>query len=133
MQNIENITDEIIRRMQMLHLHQNVIEEFKSGQQINRSESRYGSLYWLTDEEKILVDTFEKENQDTKVYHLIKTFSKYLGIVYDLLYISTDQNNWDLERENLKENYALSYTITNFPECGYIRIKSVNGGLVRLY
>lgn len=132
MNNTENVTDEIIKRMKKLHLHQNVIDELKNNQ-LNRSESPLGSLYWLTDKEKNLVDTFERENKDTKVYHLIKTNSKYLGIVYDLLFISKDEKNWNSEEENLKENLVLSQTITNFPEIGFIKVKSVNGGLVRLY
>ena len=128
-----DIKDEIIKRMKKLQLHQNVINELMNNNQLNRSESQLGSLYWLTDEEKDLVDTFERENKDTKVYHIMKTNSKYLGTIYDLLFISKDEDNWKFEEENLEENLVLSNTITNFPEKGYIKIKSVNGGLVRLY
>ena len=128
-----DIKDEIIKRMKKLQLHQNVINELMNNNQLNRSESQLGSLYWLTDEEKDLVDTFERENKDTKVYHIIKTNSKYLGTIYDLLFVSKVERNWNIEEENLDENLVLSFTITNFPEKGYIKVKSVNGGLVRLY
>ncbi len=133
MHNTENVTEEIIKRMKKLHLHQNVIDELKNNNQLNVSVAPLGSLYWLTDEEKDLVDAFERENKDTKVYHIIKTYSKYLGTVYDLLFISKDEDNWEFEEENLEDNLLLSYTITNFPEKGYIKVKCVNGGLVRLY
>lgn len=133
MNNTENVTDEIIKRMKKLHLHQNVIDELKNNNQLNRSEAPLGSLYWLTDEEREMVDTYEKENENAKVFHILKTYSKYLGTVYDLLFISKDKENWNIEEENLEENFVLSHTISNFPESGFIKIKSVNGGLVRLY
>lgn len=129
----ENITEEIIKRMKKLHLHQNVIDELKNSNQLNRSEAPLGSLYWLTKDEQEMVDTFERENDNAKVYHIIKTYSKYLGTVYDLLFISIDEENWNIEEDNLEENFVLSHTITNFPESGYIKVKSVNGGVVRLY
>ena len=133
MNNTENVTEEIIKRMRKLHIHQNVIDELKNNNQLNRSEAPLGSLYWLTDEEREMVDTFEKENENAKVFHILKTYSKYLGTVYDLLFISKDKENWNIEEENLEENFVLSHTISNFPESGFIKIKSVNGGLVRLY
>lgn len=129
----ENVKEEIIKRMKKLHLHQNVIDELKNSNQLNRSEAPLGSLFWLTKEEQEMVDTFEKENDNAKVYHILKTNSKFLGTVYDLLFISKDEENWNIEEENLEENLVLSHTITNFPESGFIKIKSVNGGLVRLY
>ena len=128
-----DIKDEIIKRMKKLQLHQNVINELMNNNQLNRSEAPLGSLYWLTDEEKGMVNTFEKENKNVKVFHVLKTYSKYLGTVYDLLFISKDEENWNIEEENLEDNLVLSHTITNFPEDGFIKIKSVNGGLVRLY
>ena len=118
--------------MKKLHIHQNVIDELKNNQ-LNRSEGTLGSLYWLTKDEQEMVDTFERENANAKVYHIIKTYSKYLGTVYDLLFVSKVERNWNIEEENLDENLVLSFTITNFPEKGYIKVKSVNGGLVRLY
>lgn len=133
MNNTENVTEEIIKRMRKLHIHQNVIDELKNNNQLNRSEAPLGSLYWLTDEEREMVDTFEKENENAKVFHILKTYSKYLGTVYDLLFISKDKENWNIEEENLEKNFVLSHTISNFPESGFIKIKSVNGGLVRLY
>ena len=132
MNNTKNITEEIIKRLKKLHIHQNVIDELKNNQ-LNRSEGTLGSLYWLTKDEQEMVDTFERDNENTKVYHLIKTNSKYLGTVYDLLFISKDEESWDIEEENLEDNLVLSHTISNFPEKGYIKVKSVNGGLVRLY
>ncbi len=126
------IKDEIIDRMELLQLHKNVIEDFRQNNKLNRSEN-YGILYWLTDEEKQLVKTFEKENAGTIVYHIIKTITQDLEIVYDLLYVTEDIEDWTIDREYLQDDLVLSYTITENPESGFIKIKKINGGLIREY
>lgn len=126
------IKDEAIERMELLQLHKNIIEDFKQSNKLNRSENA-GTLYWLTDEEKKLVDDFEKENTGTLVYHIIKTFTQDLEIVYDLLYVTEDTEDWEIDREYLQDDLVLSYTITENSERGFIKIKKLNGGLIREY
>lgn len=126
------IKDKIIDRMELLQLHKNVIEDFRQNNKLNRSEN-FGILYWLTDEEKQLVKTFEKENAGTIVYHIIKTITQDLEIVYDLLYVTEDIEDWTIDREYLQDDLVLSYTITENPESGFIKIKKINGGLIREY
>ena len=41
--------------------------------------------------------------------------------------------DWNLYKDYLRDNFILSYSVTPFPESGFIKIKNVNGGLVRLY
>lgn len=125
--------DETIERMKLLKLHSNVIREFKEEHKLNRSESKLGILYWLTDEEQELVTDFEKTHKGLMVYHVIKTLSQDFGVVYDLLYLTEDTDDWKIDREYLKDNLVLSYTVTQFAECGYIQVKCINGGLARLY
>lgn len=125
--------EEAIKRMEILKLHPNVIKEFKEEHKLNRSESKLGILYWLTDEEQEIVTDFEKKHKGSMVYHIIKTLTQYFGVVYDLLYITEDTEDWKIDREYLKENLVLSYTVTQFAECGYIQVKCINGGLARLY
>ena len=126
------IKNEIIDRMELLQLHKNVIEDFRQNNKLNRSEN-FGMLYWLTDEEKQLVKTFEKENAGTIVYHIIKTITQDLEIVYDLLYVTEDIEDWTIDREYLQDDLVLSYTITENPESGFIKIKKINGSLIREY
>lgn len=126
------IKDEAIERMEILQLHKNIIEDFKQSNKLNRSENS-GTLYWLTDEEKQLVTTFEKENSGTLVYHIIKTITQDLGIVYDLLYLTEDSEDWSIDREYLKDDLVLSYTITDNSESGFIKIKKTNCGIIREY
>ena len=127
------IKEQAIELMKLLKLHPNVIKEFKDENKLNRSESGLGILYWLTDEEKEIVRDFEQTNPDKLVYHLIKTETSDFGTIYDLLYVTSYEEEWQLNRENLKDNLVMSYTVTEFAECGPIKIKCINGGLARIY
>ena len=130
---IMEVKDEAIERMKLLQLHPNVIKEFQDENKLNRSEISLGFLYWLKDEEQQLVNDFEKEHEGYLVYHLIKTNTIDMGIIYDLLFVSIFEDEWFLEREELKDNIALSYSVTPFLEIGSICIKQKNGGLVRTF
>lgn len=125
--------EEALKIMKYLKMFPNVIREFKEENKLNKSETRNGILYWLSDEEQNIVNDFEQEHPNTLVYHIIKTNTVDFGVVYDLLYITEDQEDWDLYKEYLKDNLVLAYTVTQFAESGLIKIKSVNGGLVREY
>lgn len=130
---IKEVKEEALKRMKLLNLHQNIINEFKTENKLNRSEHKLGILFWLTDEEKEIVKEFEKEHNGYLVYHVIKTHNIDFGIIYDLLYVSPNEDDWTLEREDLKNNLVMSYSVTQFAECGLIQVKSINGGLVRAY
>lgn len=125
--------EEALKIMKYLKMFPNVIREFKEENKLNKSETRNGILYWLSDEEQNIVNDFEQEHPNTLVYHIIKTNTVDFGVVYDLLYITEDQEDWDLYKDYLKDNLVLAYTVTQFAESGLIKIKSVNGGLVREY
>lgn len=125
------VKDEAIERMNLLQLHKNVIKEFQDENRLNKSES-FGILYWLTDEEQQLVNDFEKEHEGYLVYHIIKTNTVDMGIIYDLLFVSIFEDDWPLEREELKDNIVMSYSVTPFSEIGSICIKQKNGGLARV-
>ena len=127
------IKDEAIKRMKLLQLHQNVIKEFQDENKLNRSEFCKGILYWITDEEQQLVNEFQKEHKGYLVYHIIKTETVDFGTVYDLLYVTPYEDEWSSEREELKDNWIYSYTVTEFAECGLIKVKCINSGLARVY
>ena len=123
--------EDAIKLMKMLKLHTNVIREFKEENKLNKSETRNGILYWLSAEEQQLVNDFEQENPGTLVYHVIKTNTADFGPIMDLLYVTDNQEDWNLYKDYLKDNLVLSYSVTSFPESGLIKIKCINGGLVR--
>lgn len=119
--------------LQLLNVHNNVIMDYKNNNKLNKSEAPLGLLYWLTEEEQELVDNFEKENPECFVYHVLRTVTADFGVVYDLLYLTEDDEDLKKAKEDLKEDLLLSYTVTEFPESGLISIKNVNGGIVRNY
>ena len=134
---MEKVGDKMLKQnglkmLRFLRVHINAIYDYKNKDRLNRSENN-GILFWLTEKEQEFVDTFEKENPNCKVYHLIKTNSIDFGIVYDLLYVTDEEDFIKKAKEDLKDGLVLSHTITPFPESGLISVKSVNGGLVRQY
>lgn len=122
-----------IELMKLLKLHPNVIREFKDKNKLNRSETNLGLLYWLNADEEKIVKRFEQENPNKLVYHLIKTNTRDFGIVYNLLYVTANQEDLKKAKEDLKDNLVLAYVTTEYQESGLIEVKSINGGLVRTY
>lgn len=120
------------KRLQLLNVHQNVINEFMNEDKLNKSDGKLGILYWLEDDEETMVEQFQ-EKHGVLVYHVLKTYTADMGIIYDLLYISEDVECWDIEKDDLKNGYALSYTVSAFSESGIIKIKPINGGIAREY
>ena len=128
----EKMKHESITRLKMLKLHKNVIYDFKTEDKLNKSEGTMAILYWLNDKEQEFVKGLEKV-YDVMVYHVIKTYTRDLGEVLDLLYVDEYENCWDEEKEGIKEGYVRSYTVSPFCESGDICVESKNGGLIRKY
>ena len=129
---MEKLKENGLNMLRFLRVYINVIYDYKYKDRLNRSENN-GILFWLSEEEQNIVDTFEKENPNCKVYHLIKTNTVDFGIVYDLLYVTNEEDFLKQAKEDFKDGLVLSHTITPFPESGLIKIKSTNGGLIREY
>ena len=128
----EEMKQEAINRMKMLLLHQNVINEFKKENKLNKSEGPLGTLYWLDEEEGDIVKEYEKK-WNVLVYHVIKSFTVEMGVIYDLLYITDEKDYWEEERKRLEQGIVLSHTKSQFSESGDIFVINVSGGLARLY
>ena len=124
---------EAIARMKMLKLHENPIREFEKENKLNLSEHG-GMLYWLSDEQKAMVKDFEEEN-NALVYHVIHNYMDF-GELLTFLYVSDYKEEWKLDRNDLKQGYALAY-VKNIDddfcsEFGSVEIKPQFGGLVRI-
>lgn len=128
----EKMRQESIARLKMLKLHQNVIYDFETEDKLNKSEGSMAGLYWLDEEEQEIVEKFEN-NYNVLVYHVIKTYTIELGEIYDLLYVDEYEEYWDEEKEEIKEGYVRSYTVSPFSESGRICVELKNGGLIRKY
>ncbi len=130
---IEQMKEEALKRMDILKLHPNVIKEFRDQGVLNYSYSVLGFLYWLTEETQARVDAFEKET-GYLVYHAIED-ETVIGRLITLLYISDDSDEWERDKQDLREGYALAYVINADDEMcsefGSVGLESVNGGVVR--
>ena len=132
--NKEMMKEEAIKRMKILQLHKNVLDDFMNENKLNKSDSPLGSLYWLDEEEIKIVKDFEKRH-NVLVYHVIHTFSN-LGETYELLFVTTEKEEWENEKRDLKNGYAFAQVIVidydPNSEMGYIGVESKNGGIVRV-
>ena len=129
----EKIFNECLERMEILKLSKHCISAFKSGK-IWESES-IGALYEVNEEEQEIINNFEKEHEGCKVYHLIHNITDF-GELYNIFYVSTDMNEWEQDKEDLKHNYAFVYVYNKSAdwcsEFGSIAIKKNIGGLIRI-
>lgn len=134
MEDREEMIQEAIKRMKLLKLHQNVIKEFKEEQRLNKSDLNKGILYWLNEEEQEMIEKLEKKYK-FMTYHIIHSYSN-LGETYEILFIKDNKEEWKAEMEDLKNGYAMARVeVINCPinsEFGYIGVKSINGGVVRV-
>lgn len=143
--NENKVREEVKARLAILReqfdLHPNVIDDYKRGV-LNRSEAMrfgasmvIGALYWLSDDEKEIVKNVEKEC-NIKVFHVIKT-NTTMGLMYSMLYVSDYPEEWERDREEMKEGYPFAYvynyTYVDYSEFGHIAIKKGAGGLVRVF
>lgn len=127
----EEMKQEALSRMSILQMHTNAIEDFEKGI-LNRSEG--GMLYWLTDDEKDMIMRWEAETCNL-AYHVIKDQTS-LGLMYSILYVSPDKEEWVFDRKDLVDGYPLSYVVNqDDPDCsdyGSIKIMPRFGGVIRL-
>lgn len=77
------ITDTDLARMKTLKLHENVVREFEKDDIINQSEHG-GILFWLDDNQKALVERFEKE-YNAVVYQVFLIFLEILSCNHGII------------------------------------------------
>lgn len=126
--------EEAIKRMKALGIINDAIKQFKNDDVVMVTEPPLGGLYWCNDEEKEMVRKFEEEH-NALVYMVVRAFTQF-GEMDSLLYVSDWQEEWEYENEDLRDGYAMSYTINHdMPDCsefGSIAVKPMFGGLIRI-
>ena len=123
---------EALKRMEMLHLHENVIDDFKEISLLNQSEHG-GILYWVEGEMEKKIREWE-EKTGNLVYHVIHDYTEF-GELLSLLYVSAYEDEWEMERDDLVDGYPLAYVMNLTDdwcsEYGSIGIRPQWGGVVR--
>lgn len=123
---------EALKRMEMLKLHENVIDDFKEISLLNQSEFG-GILYWVEGEMEKKIREWE-EKTGNLVYHVIHDYTEF-GELLSLLYVSAYEDEWEMERNDLVDGYPLVYVMNLTDdwcsEYGSIGIRPQWGGVVR--
>lgn len=133
--NKEQMKAEAVERMKMLELLPTAIREFENEDKINFSVD--GILFWLDEEKQQLVKDFEEQTGGL-VYHVI--WGKYkvgadVVTMTSLLYVSAHEEEWELEREDVKEGCPIAYVVNdewNEKDLGSIEVKPAFGGVLRV-
>ena len=131
----ENKKAEAINRMKALKLFVPCIKAFKDRNEVQLSEMTGGLYEFSRDEElNAKIKEFEEE-YNALVYHVIHTYTNF-GEMYSFLYVSDYEEEWEMDNEDIQDNYAMSYVwnkdCPDFSEFGSIGIRQKFGGLVRV-
>ena len=126
---------EALKRMTALDLFEPCIRVFNKKDEVQLSEMT-GGLYEFSDDAELNAKIKEFEEQyNALVYHVIHTFTQF-GELYNFLYVSDYDDEWEMEWEDLQDNYVFSYVWNKTDEwCsefGTIAVKQKFGGLIRV-
>lgn len=125
---------EAVKRMRIMKLMPNVIEDFEKENTLYYSEL-CGILYWVSNNEEWagFIEKFEAKH-NALVYHA-ELSHLIFGDCLSLFYVSDHKDEWESDIEELKAGYALCYVWNiDDPECsefGGITFKPMNGGIKR--
>ena len=127
----EIMKKEAVKRMEKLGILTEVIKEFCEG---TIYVSNQGFLIPLNDDQKEMVKEFEEENEG--LVYLVCHEDTSIGELYDFLYVSKHQEEWEADMEDLDDYRAFVYVVNkSMPDCsefGSIGILPVLGSIIRI-
>ena len=122
--------NEAVKRIELLKLHKCVEENFLNGELL---QSIHSFLFELEPNIKDKIREWEKTTGNI-VYHVIHNSFEF-GECLSLLYVSKYEEEWNDDKEILKEGYPIVFVMNldndDFSEYGSIGIKESMGGLLR--
>lgn len=132
----EDKKTEAIVRMKALGLFSDTVAQFEKQDLVSMSEPPLGAFFWLEDEDLERAKKFE-EDYNALVYVVIRSYTT-IGKMDAFLYVSDHAEEWDAEREDLKNGETIAYVFNHdMPDCselGYIGIEgTVAAGLRRTW
>ena len=133
---MEEKKTEALGRMKMLGIFTPTIQQFNELGKISVSEPPFGAFYWIEGEDFERVSKFERE-YDALVFVGIRSYTT-VGRMDSYLYVSDYPEEWEADRELLKNGEALAYVYNHdMPDCsevGHIGIeRTVAAGLRRTW
>ena len=130
----EQMKEEAVKRMRLLHLHSNAIHDFEKDGIVNYSQ--FGVLFWLTEDQQKRVTEFE-EQSGSLVYHVIENHYVELGRMLTFLFVSPYMDEWERDRAELEVGEPLAY-VANLDdevcsEYGCVGVEPCCGGVRRVW
>lgn len=127
---------EAIARMKVLGIFPETIRQFKQEDYISISEPPVGAFFWAEGDDLKRIREFEKA-YNALVYVVIRSYTN-IGLMDSYMYVSDYGEEWEQDREDLKNNESLVYVYNHdAPDCselGYIGItKTIAAGLRRTW
>ena len=121
--------------MKELELFAPCIKAFKDRNEVQLSEPT-GGLYEFSGNEELTAKVKEFEQEyNALVYHVIHTYTQF-GELYNFLYVSDYEEEWEMDQNDIKDNYVMCYVWNKdddiFSEFGTIVVRQKFGGLVRV-
>lgn len=113
---IEKKKAEAVLRMRQMGVYGNTIRQFEKEGYINRSEPPLYAFYWVEGEELERIRRFEKD-YNALVYMVIRSCTT-LGVMDSYLYVSDYEEEWEMDREYLRNGEPCCYVYNNdMPDC----------------
>ena len=132
---MEKKREEAIKRMKVLQLFDPCIKAFANRGEVQFSEVT-GGLYEFSGNAELNAQVREFESEyNALVYHVIHTYTQF-GELYNFLYVSDYEEEWEMDNDDIKDNYAMAYVwnvdVPEYSEFGSIAVQQRFGGLVRV-
>ena len=127
--------EEAIKRMQKIKYFGRAKEAFRRSGTVFVNEPPWGAVYDMEPELAERVKAFEEEH-NALVYMVVRAMTSF-GLMDSLLYVSDYEEEWEMDNDDLRHGYAMTYTINydaeDCSEFGSIGFRMGSGaGMVRV-
>ena len=127
---------EAIERMKLLDIFAETRKQFERDDYVSISEPPVGAFFWAEGEDLQRIREFE-ENRNVLVYLVLRSYTTF-GKMDCYLYVSDHRDEWEQDREDLKNREPLCYVYNHdMPDCsefGCVGIeKTCAAGLCRTW
>lgn len=107
---------EAIARMKLFGVFGPTIRQFEKEDYISISEPPFGAFYWAEGEDLNRIREFEEQN-DALLYLVVRSYTN-IGKMDSYLYVSNYPEEWEQDREDIKEGQQLVYVYNHdAPDC----------------
>lgn len=107
---------EALARMKLWGIYAPIRTQFEKEDLVSESAPPLGACYWLDEAQRKRVAEFEEKN-NALVYHVIHSYTS-LGEMESYLYVSDYPEEWERDREDIKDGQQLVYVFNHdMPDC----------------